>query len=511
MRRPDNCLMVIFGASGDLTRRKLMPAVFTLFAQGLLPPGFAVLGLGRTDLDDESFRQRIAAGIRDDAGDGTPDGDQLTSFLELLHYRAMDTDDPQAYDRLGGQLNELDRAVAAGGNRIYYLAVPPVLYEPITTHLGRAGLHHPDGDNERTRLVVEKPFGSDLASARRLNRHLRSVFHEEQIYRIDHYLGKETVQNMLVTRFSNGIYEPLWNRNYVHHVEITAAESVGVEGRGGYYEGAGALRDMIQNHLLQILGLVAMEPPASLAPDAIRNETVKVFDSLRPIEADQVARRAIRGQYVESKVHGEMVPGYRQEPDVAPDSRTETFAAVKLFVDNWRWGGVPFYLRTGKRLPTRVTEVVVHFRPTPHRLFNLQEQICDACNRLVIRIQPDEGILLTFGLKVPGAGFHVRNVGMDFHYTDLSGTRLPSAYERLLLDCMLEDTTLYARGDAVEACWEAVEPILHAWQDDPAIPMHGYPAGSWGPRQADDLIAEPEMTWRYPCKNLSEQGAYCEL
>ncbi|MCB0839387.1 MAG: glucose-6-phosphate dehydrogenase, partial [Bacteroidetes bacterium] len=331
-------------------------------------------------------------------------------------------------------------------------------------------------------------------------------FHEKQLYRIDHYLGKETVQNLLVTRFSNGIFEPLWNRNYIHHVEITSAEDIGVGDRGGYYDGSGALRDMLQNHLLQLVGMVAMEPPVVVDADATRNEILKVFQSLRPIKEEDVSRFVIRGQYIESVVKGEKIKGYRQEKGVADDSRTPTYVAMKFYIDNWRWGGVPFYIRTGKRLPTRVTEIVIHFKETPHHLFSGTGN-----NQLIIRIQPNEGILVKFGMKIPGAGFRVEQVNMDFHYADLADSYVPSAYERLLLDAMLGDATLYARGDAVEAAWEFVNPILEAWKHDASIPVYGYPAGTWGPEHADDMIEGEDLTWRYPCRNLADDGKYCEL
>ena len=331
-------------------------------------------------------------------------------------------------------------------------------------------------------------------------------FNEEQIYRIDHYLGKETVQNMLVTRFSNGILEPLWNRRYIERVEITSAESLGVESRGGYYDQSGALRDMLQNHLLQLVGFVAMEPPVVIEADAIRNEIMKVFQSIRPIKENEVKDFVIRGQYIESKIKNEMVKGYRQEKGVNPNSRTETFVGLKFFIDNWRWSGVPFYIRTGKKLPTRVTEIVIQFKSVPHHLFNDDNE---GKNQLIIRIQPDEGILLKIGMKTPGAGFKVKTVNMDFHYSDLADIHVPAAYERLLLDCMQGDATLYARGDSVEEAWKFVQPILNAWQNHNDIPVFGYPAGTWGPEDSDKLI--PGEGWRYPCKNLTDDGLYCEL
>ncbi|GAO31733.1 glucose-6-phosphate dehydrogenase [Geofilum rubicundum] len=349
-----------------------------------------------------------------------------------------------------------------------------------------------------------------MESAQSLNKSLLHGFREEQIYRIDHYLGKETVQNLLVTRFSNGIFEPLWNRNFIHHVEITSSEDIGVGSRGGYYEGSGALRDMVQNHLLLLASLVAMEPPALINADSMRNEIVKVLQSLRPIQKEEVEKFVLRGQYTSSEIKGKRRKAYREEEGVNPKSRTETFLAMKFYIDNWRWAGVPFYIRTGKQLPTRVTEIVIHFNATPHHLFAGDKAIMRQQNQLVIRIQPDEGILMKFGMKVPGAGFHVQDVNMDFHYSELNNTYLPSAYERLLLDCMLGDATLYSRGDAVEAAWRFVDPILKAWKEQPCIKVHGYPAGTWGPEESDQLIEGVE-TWRYPCKNLSGDGEYCEL
>jgi glucose-6-phosphate 1-dehydrogenase len=337
------------------------------------------------------------------------------------------------------------------------------------------------------------------------------VFREPQVYRIDHYLGKETVQNILVFRFANGIFEPLWNRNYIDRVEITAAERDGIEMRGQYYDGVGALRDMVQNHLLHLLSVIAMEPPSSFEPFAVRNEMVKVFQSLRPISNEAVDQCVVRGQYTKSKIEGQVITGYREEENVDPFSRTETYAALKVWVDNWRWGGVPFFIRTGKRLPTRVTEAVIYFKSTPHVLFAQEEGASRTINQLVLRIQPDEGILLNFGMKRPGAGFNVERVNMNFHYNDLADVPVPEAYERLLLDCMQGDTTLFARGDAVEACWRFLDPILQTWKENPKSRIFGYPAGSWGPSQTCELFNIPGTDWRYPCKNLVEDGLYCEL
>ncbi len=506
MNKPENQILVIFGASGDLTKRKLIPALYSLEVQNLLPEKFAIVGTGRTDFSDDKFRESLREGLN--LFSSEQDKSKIEKFLEKIFYQYNDAKDASTYKGLYTKISEIRNKLSINGNTVFYLSTPPSLYEVIPRNLAQQHLNK-DEDGWK-RLIIEKPFGYDLESAMDLNSKLKNDWSEEQIYRIDHYLGKETVQNVLVTRFSNGIFEPLWNRNYIHHVEITSAESIGVEKRGGYYESSGALRDMIQNHLLQLVGLIAMEPPSSKDSNSIRNETVKVFQSLRPISEKGVISSAIRGQYLASTIKGEKVKGYREEERVDPNSITETYAALKFYIDNWRWGGVPFYIRTGKRLPTRVTEAVIHFKPTPHYLFSRKE-LCDSCNQLVIRIQPDEGILLKFGMKTPGAGFEVENVNMDFHYSDLSHHRIPAAYERLLYDCMIGDSTLYARGDAVMAAWKFLNPVLNAWKNDSTVPVYGYPSGTWGPEKADDLIEEHDMTWRYPCKNLADDGVYCEL
>jgi len=506
MNLPDNQILVIFGASGDLTKRKLIPALYSLEIQNLLPEKFAIVGVSRTESSDDNFRDAMKKGLQKYSGE--KDESKVADFLKKINYQSVDAQDASSYKNLVNKLSKLQQTLNISGNTIFYLSTPPSLYGVIPKNLAKNKLNiQKDGWK---RVIIEKPFGYDLESAIELNASLQKDWHEEQLYRIDHYLGKETVQNVLVTRFTNGIFEPLWNRNYVHHVEITSAESIGVEKRGGYYEGSGALRDMIQNHLLQVVGLIAMEPPTSMQSDAIRNETVKVFQSLRSFKKSEIIKSAIRGQYLAATIKGEQIKGYRQEVGVDPNSKTETYAAIKFYIDNWRWGGVPFYVRTGKQLPTRVSEAVIYFKPTPHYLFS-QKGAFDSCNQLVIRIQPDEGILLKFGMKTPGAGFEVQNVNMDFHYSDLSNLRIPEAYERLLLDSMIGDTTLYARSDAVLATWKFLDPVLKAWKNDKCIPVYGYPAGTWGPEKADDLIEEPGMTWRYPCKNLSDDGIYCEL
>jgi glucose-6-phosphate 1-dehydrogenase len=509
MKKPENHILVIFGASGDLTFRKLIPAVYNLHKQNLLPEKFAVLGASRTEFSDDKFREKMKDGINKFSNYKEDDEKIIDEFLKHLSYFPLDTENPENFNRLKDHLEKLDKKLETNANVIYYLSTPPDLYGVIPTLLGENGLSTTSNGSWK-KLIVEKPFGYDLASAIELNKKLSKYFREDQIYRIDHYLGKETVQNILVTRFTNGIFEPLWNRNYVHHVEITSVENIGIENRGGYYDSSGALRDMVQNHLLQLTGLISMEPPSSFDSNSIRNEIVKVFHSLRPLKDKDIETNAIRGQYGSATIKGEKVPGYRDEKGVKPDSRTETYVALKFFIDNWRWGGVPFYIRTGKRLPTRVTEVVIHFKPTPHFLFSQHDEM-NSCNQLVLRIQPDEGVLLKIGMKVPGQGFNIQNVNLDFHYADLSNTYLPTAYERLLQDCMIGDSTLYQRADAVEAAWKFVDPILNAWKNDHKIPIYGYPAGTWGPEHADDLIEEKDLKWRYPCKNLANDGIYCEL
>jgi len=492
-----NQILIIFGASGDLTKRKLIPALYELYIQKLLPEKFAVLGASRTSLTDDDFRKRISEFL--------PDGENVESFKKLLFYQAVSNEKAEDFIPLKNKLLEISTNLQIPENYIFYLSTPPSLYSVIPHFLNENGLSK--SDKFFRRLIVEKPFGTDLNSAKELNIKLLNYFDEDQIYRIDHYLGKETVQNMLVTRFSNGIFEPLWNHNYIERVEITSSKSLGVEGRGGYYDNSGALRDMLQNHLMQLVGFVAMEPPVVVEANAIRNEIIKVFQSLRPFKENMIFKNVIRGQYTESMIKGQNVIGYRQEPGVDPFSRTETFVAVKFFIDNWRWAGVPFYIRTGKKLPTRVTEVVIHFKSVPHHLFG--KPASSTNNQLIIRIQPDEGILLKFGMKTPGAGFEVQTVNMDFHYSDLTNTKVPAAYERLLLDCMQGDATLYARGDAVEQAWQFVQPIINAWETNPEIPIYGYPAGTWGPEHSDSLIKG--ANWRFPCKNLADDGLYCEL
>jgi glucose-6-phosphate 1-dehydrogenase len=508
MESPDNLIIVIFGASGDLTSRKLIPAIFSLKSQKIMPEKFAILGVGRTKISDEAFRAKMKDAIVSFSEEKITDQAIISDFTKNLYYYSMKDYSGGQYSELKKALLDLDKCYGIGGNHIFYLATPPSVYETITVNLSKEGLTAPG--NGFRRIIIEKPFGYDLESGRNLNKTLHELISEDQIFRIDHYLGKETVQNLLVTRFANGIFEPLWNRNYIDRIEITSSESIGVEDRGGYYDSAGALRDMVQNHLLQMVGLTAMEPPSSLDADAIRNEVLKVFQSLQPIKEEDVPLYVIRGQYTGSLVRGECITGYRYEKGVAVDSRTETYVAIKFFINNWRWGGVPFYMRTGKRLPTKVTEIVIHFKQTPHHLFQ-RTTVRLSANQLIIRIQPDEGILLKFDMKEPGAGFNVKNVDMDFHYKDLANIRVPSAYERLLHDVMLGDPTLFSRDDEVETAWKFLEPIQKAWAKNPSIKVFGYPAGTWGPEHANDLIEGEAITWRYPCKNLADEELYCEL
>lgn len=487
----DNQLLVIFGASGDLTKRKLMPSLCELYARGLMPEKFAVLGASRTGFTDEQFREEQRKDILATDKGRQYDEKTLEGFLDRVYYLGFDSTNPKQYGKLKTRIDSLMAEIGNPDKIVYYLSTPPVMYELIPSALASVGLNRAETKKGWRRIIVEKPFGTDLDSAVKLGDHLRSIFHEDEIYRIDHYLGKETVQNILVLRFSNGIFEPLWNRNYIDSVEIMASETLGVENRGNYYDHAGALRDMIQNHLMQLMGFVAMEPPAVFDPEPIRDEIAKVFRSIHHYPAPAIPRNVIRAQYTASTVDGRTIPGYLEEKNVAPDSQTETFVALKLHIDNWRWGGVPFYLYTGKRLHERKSEITINFKSTPTRLFAGQ---CSgpSCNKLILRIQPDESISLHFGLKMPGAGFTVKQVSMDFSYGSLSSAYLPEAYERLLMDAMLGDSTLYARRDALEASWRFIDPILQYWKTHPKTPMYSYPALSDGPVEMEDLWMEDE-------------------
>ena len=505
------CAMVIFGATGDLTRRKLLPALYRLAQQRLVPSEFAILGTARQPHSDDEFRESMKAAIAEFGPDDSLDENAWQSFAKRIFYLTGDFSDAELYQKLKIKLEEIDKEYDTEGNRIFYLATAPDFFGVIAKQLGEAGIgrarsarsavkanaavkRSAPAKKSWTRIIVEKPFGRDLESARTLNKTLASVFDESQIYRIDHYLGKETVQNLLVFRFANSIFEPLWNRQYIDHVQITNAETIGVEGRGGYYETAGALRDMIQNHVFQVTSLIAMEPPASLSANGVRDEKIKAMQSVRPLDAAGIDKLVVRGQYGPGTVLGDTVPGYREEPGVDPNSSTETFAALKLYFDNWRWSGVPFYIRSGKCLQKHVTEIAIQFKEVPHRLFDDSDSPLQP-NVLVIRIQPNEGISLRFGAKLPGQALRIRSVNMDFRYGSSFGVKAPEAYERLLLDCMLGDSTLYARRDMVERGWEIVTPILEAWKK-PAPDFPNYEAGSWGPQTAFELIERDGMDWR---------------
>ena len=512
---PESLVLVIFGGSGDLTKRKLIPSLYQLFKQDKLPIRFSVLGLGRTEYSDVAYREHLDEALQRYLSDGEYDASLAEQFLSGVYYLPMDPASAEDYPKLRDQLKTLDERINNPGHYIYYLSTPPSLYGVIPQHLASVGLNEEgeeDANGEPSairRIVIEKPFGYDLQSARELNEIYRKSFHEHQLYRIDHFLGKETVQDIMALRFANGIFEPLWNRNYIERVEITAVENMGIESRGGFYDQTGALRDMVQNHLAQLVALTAMEPPVQFNADLFRNEVVKVYQSFRPMTPEEIRRRVVRGQYTESEWKGEHQRAYREEDKIASDSRTETFVAMKLYIDNWRWQGVPFYIRTGKMMPTKVTEIVVHFKPTPHRVFATADG-STVPNQLVIRIQPNEGISLKFAAKVPGSGFEVKKVSMDFTYDQqMGGLASGDAYSRLLEDCMLGDPTLFTRSDAVEMSWRFFDPILDLWKEED-FPLYGYPAGTWGPKQSD-LIIGREHSWTNPCRNLTHSELYCEL
>jgi glucose-6-phosphate 1-dehydrogenase len=493
-RRVPECVVVIFGANGDLTKRKLMPALYRLAYDRRLSAGFAVVGISRTSLSDDEFREKMLDAVKRFSEDTKFDEDVWKAFAGGLYYLPGDIDDPQLYRKLGDKLSEIESARHTGGNVLFYLSTQPSQYAPAALGLGSAGLGKGNGWR---RLVVEKPFGHNLASARELSDQLHQVFRESDVYRIDHYLGKETVQNILAFRFGNGIFEPLWNRRYVNHVQITAAESIGVEGRGAYYQEAGALADMIQNHLLQVMATIAMEPSASFRADSVRDERSKLLRSIKRMTPDEIRLNSVPGQYGPARIGGEDVPGFRQEPGVNPESQTDTYAAVTFFVDNWRWAGVPFYVRTGKRLPKRVTEIAIQYNQAPLAIFEDEDGDGNAPNLLIVRIQPEEGISLKFLSKRPGAGMTLRPVSMDFNYGSSFGERSPSAYETLLLDAIIGDATLYTRQDMVEASWSVVEPIENVWRAT-KFDFPNYPAGTWGPAAADEMLHRRGHTWRKP-------------
>jgi len=489
VRRAPPGVLVVIGASGDLTHRKLLPALERLSRRRLLPAAFAIVGVARTELSDDGFRDLMASAVPG-AGPG------WSEIIKNSAYITGEYSDPRTFSNLKKRLLEIERGLGTGPNRTYYLATVPEVFGEVAQALGEVGLNTPVAGGA-TRLVIEKPFGRDRATAHALDAALHEVFEEDQIYRIDHYLGKETVQNVLALRFANAIFEPLWSRNYVDHVQVTVAETVGVEKRGNFYETAGALRDIVQNHVMQVLTLTLMEPPGTIDARGIRDEKVKALRSVVVPEPAEVPNVAVRAQYDSGWVEGSAVPGYRQEDGVSPVSQTETYVALKLAVDNWRWAGVPIYVRTGKRLPKRVTEVALQFKAVPHLAFPKDAALGLNPNALVMRIQPDEGVTLRFGAKIPGQAFMVRDVLMDFSYGAAFLEEPPSAYERLLLDAMVGDPTLFIRSDEVDIAWGVVQPLLDAWSGE-GVPLAGYAAGSWGPRQAGTLIERDGRKWRTP-------------
>ena len=491
-RPGDPCIMVIFGASGDLTKRKLIPALYNLAKDNLLSKEFALVGIARNELTSEQFRDMIGKEIGEYATTKV-DPDLWHWLARRIYYLAGDFDDAPAYDKLRDLLAQIDKEHGTRGNYFYYLATSPSFFAPIVKQLGASGLV-----TEETgwrRVIIEKPFGRNYDSAVALNKEIRQVLNEKQIYRIDHYLGKETVQNILVFRFANGIFEPIWNRRYIDHVQITVSETVGVEQRGGYYDKAGTLRDMVPNHIFQLISLTAMEPPISFDADVVRDEQAKILKAIPPPTDEEVLVRTVRGQYGEGVQDGVKVPAYRAEPMVAQDSRTETFVAMKLYIDNWRWADVPFYLRTGKRLPQRTTKIAIQFKRAPFVLFRKTAVDRLEPNRLVLHLQPDEGISLSFSAKVPGPVVQIGDVNMNFNYTDYFNATPQTGYERLLYDCMLGDATLFQRSDMVETAWHVVAPILDVWEALPPRRFPNYAAGTWGPPEADELLAKDHRHW----------------
>lgn len=486
---PDPCVVVIFGASGDLTHRKLMPSLFSLTCEGLLPEQFSVVGVARSEMDDNGFRKKIKKGVEAYSRIKPNECSQWDNFSKRVFYHQADYDDPEAYKKLGKLLAKIDKEFGGGCNCLFYLSTPPLLYPVIVNRLGEAGLAAQTEEHWR-RIIIEKPFGHDLASATELNHQVHEVFHESQVYRIDHYLGKETVQNLLVFRFANAIFEPLWNRNYIDHVQITVTEEVGLGSRAGYYDTAGIVRDMFQNHILQLLTLTAMEPPAEFNAAALRDEKVKVLKAIQPIKAEDVGKRTVRAQY----------RTYRDEKGVLSGTETPTFAAIKLEINNWRWRNVPFYLRSGKALADKVTEVSVQFRHVPHLMFPLPPGERLPPNTLALCLQPNEGMNLRFETKVPGAGMRTRSVDMTFLYEqDFGKNILPDAYERLILDALHGDASLFTRSDEIELAWSLVDPILEGWSGKHTPTLAFYESGTWGPGKADEFIQADGREWIYGC------------
>jgi glucose-6-phosphate 1-dehydrogenase len=493
-KQGDPCVMVIFGAAGDLTARMLIPALYNLAQADLLSPDFAVLGVARAQLSNEQFRKNTFDDIQKYCGDCI-DAKIWEDFSKHFYYYAGDFKNDQLYPQIKEQLDQIDREHSTKQNFFYYLATAPSFFGPIVEKLAAGGLMNQDNGHWR-RVVIEKPFGHDLESAKALNQQILKVADEKQIYRIDHYLGKETVQNIMAFRFANGIFEPIWNRRYIDHVQISVAETVGVEGRGSYFDHAGSLRDMVPNHIMQLISLTSMEPPISFEANAVRDEQAKILHAIQPMSDEEVLTRSVRGQYGEGTLGGERVPGYRTEADVPPDSRTETFVAMKLLIDNWRWAGVPFYLRTGKRMAARSTQIVIQFRKAPFVLFRDTTVQHMMPNQLVLHIQPEEGISLQFAAKVPGPVMRLGTVDMNFEYQEYFGKQPSTGYERLLHDCMIGDQTLFQRADMVEAGWSVVNPVLELWKALPPRNFPNYPSGTWGPKEADDLLERDGRQWR---------------
>lgn len=492
-KQADACTMIIFGATGDLTKRKLFPALYNLAKAKFLPDNFAIVGVGRQEMTSEDFRSQIRGNLLEFIGKDV-DKNLLKWFEERTHYTGGDFADKKTFNELKKLLKELDKQFDIPENYFFYLATPPSLFGLVTEKVAEIGLS--DEKDGWRRFIYEKPFGHDLESARNLNAELQRILKESQIYRIDHYLGKETVQNILVFRFGNSIFEPIWNRNYIDHVQITVAEKLGVEQRGGYYDTAGALRDMIPNHIFQLVTLTAMEPPVSFEADAVRNEQVKILRAVQTFSPEDVLKSTVRGQYGEGEIEGKKKAAYRTEENVNPTSNTETFAALKLSIDNWRWAGVPFYVRTGKRMAGKHSEIVIQFKKAPFMLFRETGIEKLTTNRIIIHIQPDEGITLHFGAKIPGPIVNMGPVDMDFNYVDHFGEQVSTGYERLLFDCMTGDATLFQRADMVEASWQIVSPVIDVWQAIPARNFPNYESGSWGPEEAEQLLAEDGRKWK---------------
>ncbi|MGA8657896.1 MAG: glucose-6-phosphate dehydrogenase [Chthoniobacterales bacterium] len=494
----DPCAIVIFGASGDLTKRKLIPALYNLASYGIMPEKFSVIGVARRELPNEKFRDQLGNDLAE-LGTQPVDPKLWAKFRDRIAYCQGNFDDPKTYEKLQAQLDESEKRLGTGGNVLFYLSVQPDYFADIAQQLSEHGLTREENGRWR-RVIIEKPFGHDLASARELSSKLTSVLKEKQIYRIDHYLGKETAQNLLVFRLGNAVFEPIWNRRYIDHVQLTVAESIGIEGRGSFYETAGAFRDVMQNHMFMLLALIAMEPPTSLDGEAIRNEKVKLLRSIQKTTPQEALYNSVRGQYGEGIVGGKKVPAYRQEPNVAPNSTVETYAAIKLIIENWRWAGVPFYLRSGKRLAQRSTKIVIRFKTPPLSLFATNESDPIAPNYLIFNIQPDEGITFQVRAKVPGPSICTSSVRLDFDYSQFGERQPTTGYEKMLYDCMVGDATLFHRSDMVEAAWEAAQPILEGWENSKPKDFPNYAAGTWGPEAADKLMARDNHKWWYPQK-----------